>query len=98
MNSQQTVAPRVETDHLTSEESAETVPAQPDARLDWPVIGWIAVIHLGLLAGFCFWLGIGLFVDDCQVGDILAFKLLDFLSGQHGGLGGDVSRCIVFSC
>lgn len=62
MNSQQTAAPRVETDNLTSEESAETVPADAaEARLDWPVIGWIAVIHLGLLAAPFYFTWTGLF-------------------------------------
>ncbi|WP_339732796.1 fatty acid desaturase [uncultured Gimesia sp.] len=50
MNSQQTAAPHVETDNLTSEEPTETAPANADSRVDWAVIGWIAVIHLGLLA------------------------------------------------
>ncbi len=51
MNSQQTAAPRVETDNVTSEsELAEMPQSGKYARLDWGTLGWVAIIHLGILA------------------------------------------------
>jgi len=61
MNSQQTAAPLPETETFPSADlTAESETNESDARVDWPVIGWIAAIHLGILAApFCFtWTGL----------------------------------------
>jgi len=51
MNSQQTAAPFVETDNITSEDvPAETEQAGRYSAWEWGTLGWVAIIHLGLLA------------------------------------------------
>jgi len=51
MNSQQTVAPLSQTDIPISEElPAEETQTGRYASLEWGTLGWVAIIHLGLLA------------------------------------------------
>ncbi|QDT94945.1 acyl-CoA desaturase [Gimesia aquarii] len=62
MNSQQTAAPLVETDDANlKNESTESVQPGKYSAWDWATIGWVVMIHLGLLAAPFYFTWTGLF-------------------------------------